>query len=183
MIGDGKTGDIKKIAAINQPTLTDEITQALRGITEKRATTLTYLIDKAHENDQFARDAVWQYGLDNGIDFKEEMERPDNLEEFADKFTNTLEANVYEMETVRSTSSEFEVHFHYCPYVNRWLKMGKNPQELGQLCDICMLGDKATASIFSEIDFHLGDTIAKGNSVCELRYRKHENSIKVNIKR
>lgn len=172
MIGDGKTGDLKKIAVKNQSTLTDDVTLALRSVTEKRATTMTYMIDKAQKNDQFARDAVWQYGLDNGIDFKAKMQNPHDLREFACRFTNTLEANVYEMETVQLTDSEFKVHFHYCPYVNRWLRMGKNPVELSRLCDICMLGDKATASVFSDINFNLGNTIAKGNSVCELSYTK-----------
>lgn len=175
MIGDGKIGDIEQIKATNQPALTDDVTLALRAITEKRATTMTHMIDKAKEDDQFARDAVWQYGLDNGEDFKGIMINPDDIREFADKFTNTLEANVYEMETVNVTDDEFEVHFHYCPYVTRWLRMGKNPVELSHLCDTCMLGDQATASVFNKIDFHLGDTIAKGNSYCKLRYTKHQD--------
>lgn len=172
MIGDGKTGDIKKITETNKPKLTDDVTLALRAITEKRARTMTYMIDKANEDDKFARESVLQYGRDNGDEFKESMDDPDDIKEFADKFTNTLEANVYEMETTKSTDEEFDVRFHYCPYVKVWLEMGKKPEELSNLCDICMLGDKATADRFDKINFHLGETIAKGNDYCDLKYTK-----------
>lgn len=173
MIGDGKTGSLEKIKSTNKETLNDEVTLALRAITEKRATTMTYMIDKAEESDKFARDSVRQYGVDNGTDFKKILIDSHDLKEFAEKFTEGLESNVYEMETVKATDDEFEVHFHYCPYVNRWLKMGKNPKEMSQLCDICMEGDRAMATPFENIDFELGNTIAKGGDFCNVRYIKN----------
>lgn len=118
---------------------------------EKRsriAATMTRMLDeaKAHGlDDKFAIKAVHDYGVDNGQDFKESMVDPHDMKEFADKFTDNLEANVYEMETVKSTEDDFRVHFHYCPYVNRWLRMGKTTDEMANLCDICMKGDRAVA--------------------------------------
>lgn len=78
------------------------------------------------------------------------------------------------MEITKNTDKEFDVRFHYCPYVNFWLKLGKKTEELSNLCDICMLGDQATAEKFDKISFHPGCTIAKGNSFCDLKYTKNE---------
>ncbi|MDA5387635.1 L-2-amino-thiazoline-4-carboxylic acid hydrolase [Loigolactobacillus backii] len=175
MIGDGKVGNLNQIKAVNNPKLADETTLALRAITEKRASTLTYMVDNAKEDTAFAVKSIEQYGIDNGKDFKKSMTNPHDLNEFADKFTAGLEPQVYEMETVSQNDKEFEVHFHYCPYVNRWLKMGKTPDEMSQLCDLCMGGDAATASVFEDIDFQLGTTIAKGGNFCELHYLKKSN--------
>ncbi|MFT8727918.1 MAG: L-2-amino-thiazoline-4-carboxylic acid hydrolase [Liquorilactobacillus ghanensis] len=172
MIGDGKVGDLSKIKAQNKPTLNDKVTNALRAITEKRASTLTYMIDEASEDDSFAENAIKKYGIDNGIDMRNSLVNKSDLKEFAEKFTSGLEANVYEMETVKATDKEFEVHFHYCPYVNRWLRMNKSAKEMSRLCDICMAGDHAVIENFSDLGFELGDTIAKGNKVCQIKYFK-----------
>lgn len=164
-----------QIVKTNQPSLMDDVTLTLRSITEKRAATMTRMIDEAKRqglDDAFAIKAVHDYGVDNGKDFKEAMNNPHDLKEFAEKFTDNLEANVYEMETVKSTNEDFRVHFHYCPYVNRWLRMGKSTAEMANLCDICMKGDRAVAKNFDDIDFDLGGTIAKGNPYCEVRYFK-----------
>ncbi|MCP0885762.1 L-2-amino-thiazoline-4-carboxylic acid hydrolase [Ligilactobacillus sp. WILCCON 0076] len=173
MIGDGKTGEIDEIKKTNKPTLNDEVTNALRDITEKRASTLTYMLDKASEDDVFAKAAVRQYGIDNGKDLRESLQNPDDLQEFAEKFTGGLESNVYEMETIKATENEFELHFHYCPYVNRWLRMKKSSEEMSRLCDICMEGDKAVTENFSNLQFELGETIAKGGNYCKIRYVKN----------
>lgn len=48
-------------SAHNAPTLDDEVTLALRAITEKRAATLGYLLDESrqrHQPDDYARDAI-----------------------------------------------------------------------------------------------------------------------------
>ncbi len=50
--------------------------------------------------------------------------------------------------------------------------MAKTTEEMARLCDVCMAGDRAFAEVFDDIEFELGDTIAKGNSVCEIRYYK-----------
>lgn len=165
----------------NKPTLTDDVTLMLRSITDKRAATMTRMIDEAKErglDDEFARKAVHDYGVDNGKDFKASLKDPHDMKEFAHEFTDNLEANVYEMETVKSTDDDFRVHFHYCPYVNRWLKMGKTTDEMSTLCDICMKGDRAFAENFDDIDFDLGGTIAKGNPYCEVRYFKTNKTAK-----
>lgn len=169
---------IQAIRAANRPALSDETTLALRAITEKRALTMTLMLDKAKAmglSEQFTEQAIYEYGVENGNDFKNALKNSSDLKEFADLFLHNLEANVYEMEEVIATDDEFRVHFHYCPYVNRWLRMGKTADEMAHLCDLCMIGDRAMIEgNFKTIQFVLGNTIAKGNDVCDIRFYKKD---------
>ncbi len=62
--------------AHNAATLNDEVTTALRAITEKRAATIGYLLDESrqrHIADDFAREAIRHYGRDIGHKLREQM--------------------------------------------------------------------------------------------------------------
>lgn len=166
---------LDKIKENNTPSVTDEVTLALRGVTEKRASTIANMIDEARSkglDDGFARAAIYHYGAANGSDMAQSMQDSNNMLEFSQSFTSGLEAKVYEMELIKATEDEFQVHFHYCPYVNKWLQQNRTVDEMANLCDICMEGDKALATAFSDLEFELGNTIAKGGRVCEITYRK-----------
>lgn len=166
---------LAQIEQNNCPSITDEVTLALRAVTEKRASTIANMIDEVDKqglDDRFARTAIYDYGVANGQSMAKSMQNPDDLIEFAHAFTSGLEAKVYEMELITSTAAEFQVHFHYCPYVNKWLQQQRTAAEMANLCDICMEGDEALATAFTDLEFELGNTIAKGNSVCEISYRK-----------
>lgn len=133
-------------SAHNAPTLDDEVTLALRAITEKRAATLGYLLDESrqrHQPDDYARDAIRHYGRDIGRSVRAKMRHGHDLQEFAAVFTRGLESRVYEMETVSASPSEFIVLFHYCPYVNCWRQQGRDARQIETLCDICMEGNHA----------------------------------------
>lgn len=165
----------EKISKNNTPSINDEVTLALRSVTEKRASTIANMIDEAKSlglDDSFARKAIYHYGAENGRDMAQSMQDPDDLIEFSKAFTSGLEPNVYEMELIKATEEEFQVHFHYCPYVNKWLQQNRSTAEMANLCDVCMEGDGAVATAFSNLEFELGDTIAKGGQVCEIHYRK-----------
>ncbi|MEE3662903.1 L-2-amino-thiazoline-4-carboxylic acid hydrolase [Brenneria sp. g21c3] len=169
----------EKIRKNNTPSINDEVTLALRGVTEKRASTIANMIDEARNqglDDGFARAAIYDYGAANGRDMAQSMQDPNDIIEFAKKFTSGLEPNVYEMELIKATEEEFQVHFHYCPYVNKWLQQNRTTAELANLCDICMEGDSALATAFSNLEFALGSTIAKGGQVCEIHYRRSHAS-------
>ena len=95
-------------SAHNAPTLDDEVTLALRAITEKRAATLGYLLDESrqrHQPDDYARDAIRHYGRDIGRSVRAKMRHGHDLQEFAAVFTRGLESRVYEMETVSASPS------------------------------------------------------------------------------
>ncbi|MCG8708281.1 L-2-amino-thiazoline-4-carboxylic acid hydrolase [Brenneria sp. 4F2] len=168
--------DIKKN---NTPSITDEVTLALRAVTEKRASTIANMIDEAKSkglNDNFARAAIYNYGVANGHDMAKSMKNPDDLIEFSNTFISGLEPDVYEMELIKATEEEFQVHFHYCPYVTKWLQQNRTTDELANLCDICMEGDGALATVFSDLEFELGSTIAKGGQVCDIHYKRSQTS-------
>ena len=119
--------------AHNAATLNDEVTLALRAITEKRAATIGYLLDESrqrHIADDFAREAIRHYGRDIGHKLRAQMRDRQDLQEFAGLFTRGLESQVYEMEPVSASRAEFIVLFHYCPYVNCWRQQGRGASEI-----------------------------------------------------
>ena len=94
---------ISSETAHNAATLNDEVTLALRAITEKRAATIGYLLDESRQRqiaDDFAREAIRHYGRDLGHKIRAQMEDERDLQAFAGLFTRGLESQVYEMEPV-----------------------------------------------------------------------------------
>ena len=162
----------------NDPKLTDEVTATLRTMCAKRACTMALMLDEANaagaKGADHARKAVYKYGEFGGQDLKKKMKDPSDLEEFAKYFGAGLEANIYEMERLVQDSKRLYIDFHYCPYVTEWLKIGRRHEEIGELCEITMEGDRAIGDVFDAFKFTLGDTIAKGGKVCQIRFDKKE---------
>lgn len=159
----------------NVPHLRNVTVDATREISERRAATISRMVDEAAKrglDDEFAYDAVYDYGEDNAKEFRKTMKNPDSFQEFIDTFGTDHNREIYEMETVKKTENELEIDFHYCPYVTQWVRQGKNEQEIARLCDIAMAGDHAFAAQFPGLKFDLDGTIAKGNPVCVLRFTK-----------
>jgi hypothetical protein len=160
----------------NTPKLTDEVTTALRTQCAKRACTMALMLDEARaagaRGREYARRAVYQYGRFGGQDIKRKMKDPGDLEEFAGYFGVGLDANIYEMERLVQDEKRLYIDFHYCPYVAEWLKIGRGHEEIGELCEIAMEGDRAIGDTFDAFSFSLGETIAKGGRVCQIRFDK-----------
>jgi len=163
------------MATINKPTIQNECVFGLRNISERRAATITLMIEEAKElgvDEGFARRAIYRYGLPMGKEFYDMLEDPTDLEEFAKYFGKDHNWDIYEMETVASTKEKLYIDFHYCPYVTQWKKMGIPDEEVANLCDITMEGDRAIGDCFPAFKFTLGKTIAQGHPVCQLRFDK-----------
>ncbi len=159
----------------NTPKLTDEVTKALRGQCARRASTICLMLQEAEKeglSEDHARRAIYKYGEAIGQDIKAQMKDPSDMMEFAGNFAVGLDRNIYEMETMASDENKLYIDFHYCPYVEQWLKMGKTADEINRLCDIAMEGDRAIGDQFTDFRFILGKTIAQGNSVCQLRFER-----------
>jgi hypothetical protein len=160
----------------NIPKLTDEVTLALRTQCAKRACTMALMLDEAGiagaQGREHARRAVYRYGQFGGQDIKKRMKNPEDLEEFAEYFGVGLDASIYEMERLVQDESRLHIDFHYCPYVAEWLKIGRGHEEIGELCEIAMEGDRAVGDTFGAFTFTLGETIAKGSRVCQIRFDK-----------
>lgn len=160
----------------NIPKLTDVVTTALRIQCAKRACTMAMMLDEAiaagARGTEHARRAVYKYGRFGGQDIKRKMKNPDDLEEFAEYFGVGLDANIYEMERLAQDERRLYIDFHYCPYVAEWLKIGRGHEEIGELCEIAMEGDRAIGDTFDAFSFTLGETIARGGRVCQIRFDK-----------
>jgi len=78
---------------------------------------------------------------------------------------------IFEMKILKSTDNALWIDFGYCPLVAAWQKLGCSDDEIARLCDIAMEGDRGIARSFGG-KLELGDTIANGNSKCQLRFQK-----------
>jgi hypothetical protein len=148
----------------------------IRKAIEHRATWMYLLLKEARDRgldwDDFARPAIRTTGCLGGQSRREKMEDPDNLAAFADVFPSGTSKKVFEMEVVAQDEEHYHLDFHYCPLVSAWEKLGASPEEIDQLCDIAMEGDRGIASQFPDFEFSLGKTIAGGYAVCEIRFEK-----------
>ena len=159
-----------------QPELDKKVVQEVRKAIEHRATWMYLLLKEARQRgldwDEFARPAIWTTGCLGGQQRRGKMIDPDSLVEFATVFAGETSRAVFEMEVVAQDEERYHLDFHYCPLVSAWEKLGATQEEIQQLCDIAMEGDRGTADQFPAIDFSLGATIAEGEKVCEIRFDK-----------
>ena len=76
---------------------------------------------------------------------------------------------VFEMDVKDVQDDRFELEFHYCPLVKAWQKQGCTDEEISNLCDWAMCGDRGIGEAYGcELD--LPKTIARGDDVCHLIY-------------
>lgn len=159
-----------------QDELDQIVVQEVRKAIEHRATWMYLLLKEARQRgldwDEFARPAIWTTGCLGGQTRRQKMKDPDSLEEFASVFAGETSRAVFEMEVAAQDEKRYHLNFHYCPLVSAWEKLGASPEEIQQLCDIAMEGDRGTADQFPAFDFSLGKTIAEGEGVCQIRFDK-----------
>ena len=156
----------------NQPSRTNERCELLRGAIEHRAVWAALLIEEAKKHGldtEFAHDALRSCGVFHG---NHKYTKTDDLEKFAPEFANPDVVDVFEMELKENNAEHLHIDFHYCPLVAAWKKLGLPEEELPELCDIAMDGDRGIISTFDQFTFNLGKTIAKGDDVCEIRIDK-----------
>jgi hypothetical protein len=148
----------------------------IRKAIEHRATWMYLLLKEAGERglewDDFARPAIFKTGCIGGQSRREKMGDPNSLIDFAGVFPGETSQKVFEMEFLVQDEERYQIDFHYCPLVSAWKKLGASPEEIDQLCDIAMEGDRGTADQFSAFEFSLGKTIAGGHPVCQIRFDK-----------
>ncbi|MCR4587435.1 MAG: L-2-amino-thiazoline-4-carboxylic acid hydrolase [Lachnospiraceae bacterium] len=161
----------------NKPSISDFGTDGMRDISARRAATISNMIDEAASegiSDTFARRAIARYGADNARHMRESMKEPDSFDEFRSLFGKDHNKNIFEMEVVENDQDKLSIDFHYCPYVEQWVKQGRSAEEIAHLCDITMEGDREFAKQFPGLTFELQGTIADGEPVCRLRFRRKQ---------
>jgi hypothetical protein len=155
----------------NEDSIKDEHVKDVRAAIEHRATWFYSLLDEARKRgldwDDFARKAIFRVGCFHG---EQKYTKTDDLEGFSRQFPSALSQKVFEMEIVESTPDRYVVEFHYCPLVHAWQKLTDNEDEIAQLCDIAMEGDRGIASAFPAFQFDIEKKIAEGEDVCRLVY-------------
>lgn len=159
----------------NKPSIVNPAVDGMRDISARRAATISNMIDEAKKrglDDTFAREAIAKYGADNGKELYDSMKNPSDFKEFASIFGTDHNKDIYEMEVLEKTDEKLSIDFHYCPYVTEWVKQGKTPEEIANLCEITMEGDHEFAKQFDNLQFKLDGTIADGLPVCRLRFKK-----------
>jgi hypothetical protein len=160
---------------VNEPRLKGPIVTKVRSMFEHRATWQYLLLDEARRRglpwNDFAPGAIFRCGRFHGEAMASGVTKDEGLLALRRKTFSGIGTRVFEMKVKKSTADELEVDFHYCPLVSAWKKQGATDEEIGTLCDIAMRGDAAIAEAFGA-RLELGDVIAKGGQVCELRFVK-----------
>lgn len=159
----------------NEPTITDsELTNSLRSAIEHRATWMALMMQAAKkaglDPEEFTREAITKCGCFHGKGLLEEQ-KGEGFEAFKEVFIPQKIQDIFEMDVVRCDDEELYIEFHYCPLVNAWLKQGCSKEEIELMCDCAMDGDRGIAQA-CDFGYELGETIAKGNKVCQVTFRK-----------
>ena len=163
---------VSYIVITNKPNIVgDKRTDGLRAAIEHRATWFYLMIKAARERGldaSFAREAIFNCGCFHG---ENKFPRTSDIKTFADAFANENAVEIFEMD-VKTTDEALDIDFHYCPLVEAWRKLGVADEDVSELCDIAMEGDRGIVSKYGDFEFKLGKTIAQGNKVCEIRIYK-----------
>ena len=155
----------------NNPSDRGQHIDDLRAAIEHRATWFYMLIAEAEKRGldiQFAKDAIFNCGCFHG---KNKFPRTDDLEKFCKDFATENVKNIFEMD-VTCDQKEMKIEFHYCPLVSAWKKLTDDEEKIALLCDVAMDGDRGIANEYPDFEFELGKTIAKGDDICEVWFRK-----------
>ena len=158
----------------NYPKHNNKIIKTVRGQLEHRAAWLYLLLDEAEKRgistEDFAKSAVMRCGCFQGdqLTAKAGTRSLKGLK----KILFTMPARmVFEMKILACTDDRLDIDFHYCPLVAAWQSHGVADEQIAKLCDISMQGDRGIAKSFG-CELVLGETIAKGYSKCEIRFKR-----------
>ncbi len=158
----------------NEPKIKNKVIVAVREQLEHRALWLYLLrreaLQKGMDPKEFGRDAIHSCGLYQGNNLSEKAGTKSLRGLKKTLFTKPAQW-VFEMDVLKSTDDALDIDFHYCPLVKAWQKMGCSDEEIAELCDIAMCGDRGIAESFGG-HLELLSTIAEGAPTCQIRFRK-----------
>jgi hypothetical protein len=159
------------------------ITRNLRNFFEHRALWMYFICDEARKMgikpEIFTPAAIRRCGIYHGM---RALTGKDAAAREADgqggscrllrkKLFTSVGKMVFEMKFIKLDDDALDVDFHYCPLVNAWQKQGCSDEEIDRLCDWAMEGDRGIAQTFG-CELELKKTIAKGDGVCQIRFRR-----------
>ncbi len=168
----------KTSCVVNEPRIKNPLIKAIRELLEHRATWLYLLCDEGKKRGldptDFGSAAVRRCGLSQGRDLVKKGGTKSLKGLRKTLFTKPAQW-VFEMDVKKCTDDVLEIQFHYCPLVKAWQKAGCSDEEISQLCDIAMCGDRGIGAAYG-CGLKLPKTIARGDDICHLKYyRKSKN--------
>ena len=131
-----------------------------------------FIMDEAKKHgldDEFAREAFRRFGEDSG---RNGFPSESNLHAIADCFANETVTQTLDMERKELNDDVMDIVFHYCPAVHIWQSLGVPEEVIRVYCDIGMEGDRGICSVFHDLRMELPKTIADGDGVCEVIFRR-----------
>ena len=159
---------------VNEAKIKNPLIVAVREQLEHRATWLYLLCDEASKRGldpkDFGSAAVKRCGLMQGKGLVEKG-KTDSLVGLRKTLFTKPAQWVFEMKIKRCTDDELFIDFHYCPLVKAWQKQGCTDEEICQLCDHAMCGDRGIAESFG-CELELPATIARGDDICKIRFKR-----------
>jgi hypothetical protein len=157
----------------NQSKINKEEVLKDRAAIEHRATWFYLLLDEARKDgldwNSFARRAITRCGCFHGNILFGDIE---NLKDFSKALISDTVKNIFEAEIVEVTDDKFILEFNYCPLVAAWLKQGASEEDIAELCDIAMDGDRGIVSTLGDYKLDLESTIAEGGDCCRIVIEK-----------
>ncbi|MDY0092576.1 MAG: L-2-amino-thiazoline-4-carboxylic acid hydrolase [Candidatus Vecturithrix sp.] len=141
----------------------------LRAAIEHRATWMYLLLDEARQRglnwEDFARKAIRRCGCFHG---ESRFSKTDRADVFANEFATENVKQIFDLDICELTEERFVCEFHYCPLVSAWQKIGAAAEDIPQLCDLAMEGDRGILATIPDLDFCLEQTLARGERVCRI---------------
>ena len=157
----------------NEARIKTPLTVGIREQLEHRALWMYLLLDEAKKKGVEWKDiapaAIKRCGLYQGANLVKKGGMGQSLKGLKKALFGMFAQRVFEMDILRCDDDHLDIDFHYCPLVKAWQKQGCTDEEIAELCDHAMCGDRGIGECFGcELD--LPGTIAKGDPTCQLRY-------------
>ena len=146
-----------------------------RGMFEHRALWLYFLLQEAKKQGyvdwEDLRKAILNCGEYQGGNLRNACGDSNSCKTFKQVWLPDACLSLFDMEVVGCDDDHLNLDYHYCPLVKAWQKLGCTEEEIARLCDIAMDGDRGIASAMG-YHFDLKTCIAKGDSVCSVRFTR-----------
>ena len=156
----------------NIPKIKNPLIKAIRELLEHRALWMYLLCDEASKKglspDEYAPEAIRRCGLYQGEQLVKKGGSSSLKGLRKTLFTKPAQW-VFEMKILKSTDDQLYIDFHHCPLITAWQKQGCSDEEINNYCDYAMCGDRGIAESYGA-ELSLPKTIARGDSICEIRF-------------
>ena len=161
------------MAIHNEPKIKNPLIVAIREQLEHRALWMYLLCDEAKKKGldatAYAPAAIKRCGLYQGANLRQKAGGGASLKGLKKTLFTKPAQWVFEMKVRRCDDDHLDIDFHYCPLVKAWQKQGCSDEEIQQLCDHAMCGDRGIAESFG-CELKLPATIARGDDCCKIRF-------------